>query len=68
MKRSQRPSGQRAEKWKVKEIDMKMENVKLLRALAHLINHQPEVWNDVAHGGIEAQRASTTGSQLGAGD
>jgi len=68
MKRSQSPSGPRAEKWKVEEIDVKMENVKLLRALAHLINHQHEVWNDVAHGRIEAQRARTTGSQLGAGD
>ena len=45
-----------------------MKNVELLRALAHLINHQHEVRNDVAHGRIEAKRTSTTGSQLGAGD
>ena len=52
----------------MEEIDVKMKNVELLRALAHLINHQHEVRNDVAHGRIEAQRARTTGSQLGAGD
>ena len=68
VKRSQSPSCQRAEKREVEEIDVKMKNVKLLRALAHLIDHQHEVRNDVAHGRIEAQRASTTGSQLGAGD
>src|ERR1700729_2653165 len=68
MKRSQSPSGQRAEKWEVEEIDVKMKNVELLRALAHLINHQREVRNDIAHGRIEAQRARTTGSQLSAGD
>src|SRR3984893_14858709 len=45
-----------------------MKNVELLRALAHLIDHQHEVRNSVAHGRIEAQRTSTTGSQLGAGD
>jgi hypothetical protein len=68
MKRSQRPSCQRAEKRKVEEIDVKMKNVELLGALAHLINHQHEVRNDVAHGRIEAQRTRTTGSQLSAGD
>ena len=52
----------------MEEIDVKMKNVKLLRALAHLINHQHEVRNDIAHGRIEAQRARTTGSQLSAGD
>ena len=68
MKRSQGPSCQRAEKREVEQIDVKMKNVELLRALAHLINHQHEVRNDVAHGRIKAQRTSATGSQLGAGD
>jgi hypothetical protein len=68
MKRSQSPSGERAEKWEVEEIDVKMKNVELLRALAHLINHQREMRNDIAHGRIEAQRARTTGSQLSASD
>ena len=54
VKRSQSPSCQRAEKREVEEIDVKMENVELLRALAHLINHQHEVRNDVAHGRIES--------------
>src|ERR1700722_11826633 len=68
MKRSQSPSGQRAEKGEVEEIDGKMKNVELLRELAHLINHQREMRNDIAHGRIEAQRARTTGSQLSGGD
>src|ERR1700723_2526514 len=68
MKRSQSPSSQRAEKREVEEIDVKMKDIKLLRALAHLIDHQREMRNDIAHGRIEAQRARTTGSQLSAGD
>src|SRR5581483_2528451 len=68
MKRGQGPSGQRAEKREMEQVDMKMKDVEFLSALAHLINHQHEVWNDVAHCRIKAQRASTTGSQLGAGD
>ena len=52
----------------MEEIDVKMKNVELLRALAHLIDHQHKVRNAVAHGSIEAQRTSTTGSQLGGGD
>src|SRR5580704_1425110 len=68
MKRSQSPSSQRAEKREVEEIDVKMKDIKLLRALAYLIDHQREMRNDIAHGRIEAQRARTTGSQLSAGD
>src|SRR5580704_13088907 len=68
MKRSQSPSSQRAEKREVEEIDVKMKDIKLLRALAHLIDHEREMRNDIAHGRIEAQRARTTGSQLSAGD
>ena len=52
----------------MEEIDVKMKNVELLRALAHLIDHQHEVRNDVTHGSIEAQGTSTTRSQLGGGD
>ena len=68
VKRGQSPSSQRAEKREMEEIDVKMENVELLRVLAYLIDHQHEVRNAVAHGRIEAERASTTGNQLGAGD
>src|SRR6185437_15002985 len=68
VKRGQGASGQRAEKREMEQIDMKMKNVKLLGALAHPIDHQHKVRNDIAHGRIKAQRASTTGSQLGAGD
>ncbi len=41
-----------------------MKNIELLRALAHLINHQYEMRNDVAHGRIKAQGASAAGNQL----
>src|ERR1700732_676514 len=68
MKRSQSPRSQRAEKREVEEIDVKMENVEVLRVLAYLIDHQHEMRNAVAHGRIEAERARTTGAQLGAGD
>ena len=68
VKRGQGPSCQRSEKREMEQIDVKMKNVEFLCALAHLINHQHEVRNDVAHGRIKAKRASTTGSQLGAGD
>jgi hypothetical protein len=68
MKRSQSPRSQRAEKREVEEIDVKMENVEVLRVLAYLIDHQHEMRNAVAHGRIEAERASTTRSQLCAGD
>jgi hypothetical protein len=52
----------------MEQIDVKMENVELIRTLADLINHQHEVRNGVVHCGIEAQRARATGSQFGAGD
>ena len=68
VKRGQGPGCQRAEKREMKQIDMKMKNVEFLRALAHLIDHQHEVRNDVAHGRIEPKRATATGVQLGAGD
>src|SRR5579872_5057155 len=45
-----------------------MKNIEFLGALAHLINHYHEVWNDVVHGRIKAERASRAGSQLGAGN
>jgi hypothetical protein len=40
----------------VEEIDVKVNDVKLFRAFAHLIDHQHEVGNNVAHGRIEADR------------
>ena len=52
----------------MEQIDVKMQNVEFVRTFAHLINHQHEVRNDVAHGRIKAERAITTGSQLGASD
>src|ERR1051326_8302986 len=68
VKRAQGPSGQRAEKREMEQIDMKMKDVEFIGALAHLINHQHEVRNDVAHCRIDTKRASTTGGQLRAGD
>jgi hypothetical protein len=59
---------QRAEEREMEQIYVKMKNVKLLRALTHLINHQHKVGYDIAHGRIKAQGASTTRGQLGAGD
>ena len=47
---------------------MKMKNVEFLGPLAHIINHQHEVRNGVAHRRIKAKRASTAGNQLGARD
>src|ERR1700683_340900 len=64
----QGPCRQRAEKRKMEQIDVKMENVELIRTLPDLINHQHEVRNDVAHCRIKAERTGTTGSQFGAGD
>src|SRR6202161_1133315 len=61
VKRSQGLRRQRAEEREMEQIDVKMKNVKLLRALAHLINHQHEVRYDIAHGRIKAQGASATG-------
>ena len=57
VKRGQGPSCQRAEKREMEQINVKMKNVEFLRALAHLINHQHEVRNGVAHGRIKAERA-----------
>ena len=68
VKGRQGPICQRAEKRKMEQIDVKVKYVEFLRAIAHLINHQHEVRNGVAHGRIETKRAFTTGSQLGAGD
>src|ERR1700680_1315997 len=68
VKRGHSPSCQRAEKREMDQIDVKMENVEFLRVLPYLIDHQHEVWNAVAHGRIKAERTSTTGNQLGAGD
>src|SRR5579863_3713490 len=68
VKSGQGPGRQRAEKWKMKQIDVKMKDVELVRALPDLINHQHEVRNDVAHNRIEAKRTRATGSQLGTGD
>src|ERR1700683_345910 len=64
----QGPCRQRAEKRKMEQIDVKMENVELIRTLPDLINHQHEVRNDVAHCRIKAERTGTTGSQFSASD
>ena len=61
VKRSQGLRRQRAEEREMEQIDVKMKNVKLLRALTHLINQQHEVRYDVAHRRIKAQGASATG-------
>src|ERR1700684_2310786 len=68
VKGSQGPRRQRAEEREMEQIDVKMKNVKLVRALTHLINHQHKVGYDVVHGRIKAQGASATGSYIGAGD
>jgi hypothetical protein len=52
----------------MEHIDVKMQDVEVLRALAHLVDHQHEVRNGVAHRRIEAERARATGNQLCAGD
>jgi hypothetical protein len=65
VKRSQRLSRQCAKKREVEEIDVKMNDVELVRTRAYLIDHQREVRNAVAHRRIKAERASATGRQLG---
>src|SRR5579864_2869714 len=45
-----------------------MKDVEFRRPFAHLINHEHEVRNNVAHGRIKAKRAITAGSQVGAGN
>ena len=45
----------------MEKIDVKMDNVEFLRAFAHLIDHQHEVGNGVAHCRIKAERANTAG-------
>jgi len=52
----------------MEQIDVEMKNVELVRMLPDLINHQHEMWNDIAYGGIKAKRTRATGSQFGAGD
>jgi hypothetical protein len=39
----------------MEQIDVKMNNVEFLRALAHLVNHQHEMRNGVLHGRIKAE-------------
>jgi len=68
VERGQGPTCQRTEKREMKQIDVKMKNVKLLRTLAHLIDHQHEVRNGVAHGRVKAERTRTARGQLRAGD
>ncbi len=48
----------------MEQFYVKMKNVKLVRALTHLINHQHKVGYDVVHGRIKAQGASVTGGRL----
>src|SRR6185312_17414291 len=56
MKRGQGPSGQRAEKREMEQVDMKMKDVEFLSALAHLINHQHEVWKSRTVGSRRSAR------------
>ena len=44
---------------------MEMQNVEIDCTLAHFINHQHVMRNDVAHRNIKPERAITTGGQFG---
>src|ERR1700685_482170 len=68
VQRGQGPSRQRAEQGEMKQIDVKMENVEFVGALANLIDHQHEMRNSVEHRGIKPKRATATGNQVGAGN
>jgi hypothetical protein len=62
----QGPTCQRAEKREMKQINVEMKNVKFLRTLKYVIDHQHRVRNDVGRRGIKAERTSTAWSQRGA--
>src|ERR1700691_4896216 len=49
----QGPCRQRAEKREMEQIDVKMENVELIRAFSDLIKHEHEVWTGVVHRGLK---------------
>ena len=57
----------RPEQWKVKLIDVEMENVEFLGTLAHAVEHEHVVWDRVAHIEVQPQRHGSTGNEMGAG-
>ena len=65
MKRGQGATCERAKKRELEKIDVKMNDVEFVRALAHLIDHKHEVRNGIAHRIIESERVITTGGQFG---
>ena len=56
-----------SEQGKVKLVDVEMQNVEFVGALAHPIEHQHVVWNRVPHIGVEPERHGGTGHEVGGG-
>jgi hypothetical protein len=49
----------------LEQVDMEMQDIELLGALAHRFHHQQVIGNRVAHAGIETQGNFAAGHQLG---
>ena len=56
MKRRDGASGQVAEQWEVKVVDVKVKNVELSSLSANPVKHQHIIWNGINDMGVETQR------------
>jgi hypothetical protein len=68
VKRGQRPPALGSKQRKVQIVGVEMQDVELVGALAHLVEHDHLVRNRIAHIRIEPQGASRAGHQFGGGD
>ncbi len=57
----------RAEQREVQIVYVEMQHVKVIGALAHLVEHQHEVRNRITRGLIKAQGAGRAGDKFGGG-
>ena len=62
------PARDRAEQREMKLVDVEMQDVEIVGALAHAIEHQHVIGNGIAHAGVEPQRLRHAGHEVGRRD
>ena len=58
------PLGYRPEQWKMKLVDVEMQNVEFICELAHAVEHQHVVGDYIAHIGVETQRLRNASHEI----
>src|SRR5262249_8216983 len=68
VKRCQNAGRLRAEQRKVQIVYVKVQDIKIICTLTHLVEHQHELWNGITGSVIKTQSAGRTSNKLGGSD